>query len=70
MKRKHNLTTKLALAATVITATAFYACDSGMNLEEYRTAFSEWGATTVPMSPPPGKNLVRHLLCKTHGRGE
>lgn len=58
MKRKHNLTTKLALAAAVITATAFYACDSGMNLEEYRTAFSEWGATTVPMSPPLEKTLL------------
>ena len=57
MKRNHNLTTKLALAAAVITATAFYSCDSGLNLEEYRTA-SEWGALSFPMTPPDTKGLM------------
>lgn len=58
MKKKLNLTIKLVLAASIaIAAAAFYSCDSGLNLEEYRTA-GEWGPSRVPMAPPLEKSLL------------
>lgn len=53
MKKTLNLITKLVLATAIVTtATAFYSCDSGLNLEEYKESQEEWSPENNPPSGP------------------